>query len=379
MLDYISLRLIWWVLLGVLLMGFAIMDGFDMGVAMLLPRVARSNEQRRIVINTIGPVWEGNQVWLILGGGAIFAAWPMLYAVAFSGFYFAMLAVLAAIIIRPIGFKYRSKIDNSKWRAVWDGVLFIGGFVPALIFGVAIGNVLQGVPFHFDSSLKDFYTGSFLDLLNPFALLCGLLSVSMLCMHGGTYLAIKTEGEIQKRSIRYAGIAALLTIILFAVGGVCIMHHIEGFSLVSQLAQDGPSNPLYKEVTHAQGLWMTNYQNEARYLWVPLTGFVGAAAAVLLMRLKKFKSAWIASGLSIAGIIGTVGVSMFPFLLPSSSDPNSSLMVWDASSSQLTLFIMLIATIIFLPIIVAYTSWVYHVLRGKLTIDEIQSNSKGMY
>jgi len=379
MLDYITLRLIWWLLLGALLIGFAIMDGFDLGVAMLLHRVARTNEERRVVINTIGPVWEGNQVWLILGAGAVFAAWPTLYSVAFSGFYFAMLAALAALIIRPVGFKYRGKVDNVRWRQVWDGVLFIGGFVPALIFGVAIGNVLQGVPFHFDSSLRDFYSGSFLGLLNPFALLCGLLSVCMLCMHGGIYLAIKTNEPIQDRAIKLASRFALLTLFLFAAGGVWVSHYLAGYELTGPIIMDGPSNPLYKKAISQTGLWLANYQQDPRFLVVPAMGFLGAILAMLCLAFRKLRSAWIASAFSLAGIISTVGVSMFPFILPSSTHPEASLTVWDASSSQLTLFIMLIATAIFLPIIVAYTSWVYYVLRGKVTVEEIKNNSKGMY
>ncbi|RYB55697.1 cytochrome d ubiquinol oxidase subunit II, partial [Legionella pneumophila] len=152
-LDYETLRIIWWLLIGILLIGFAIMDGFDLGVAMWLPWLGRTDIERRILINSIGPTWEGNQVWFILGGGAIFAAWPTLYALSFSGFYLAMLVVLLALILRPVGFKYRSKLDNPIWRAFWDWALFIGGFVPALIFGVAVGNVIQGVPFYFDESL----------------------------------------------------------------------------------------------------------------------------------------------------------------------------------------------------------------------------------
>jgi cytochrome d ubiquinol oxidase subunit II len=174
LIDYGTLKLIWWLLLGVLLIGFAVTDGFDMGVTALLPFVARTDVERRIAINTIGPVWEGNQVWLILGGGAIFAAWPPLYAVSFSGFYLAMFLVLAALILRPVAFKYRSKRDDPRWRSIWDWALFVGGFVPALIFGVAVGNVLQGVPFRLDQDLRIFYEGSFLGLLNPFAMLCGL-------------------------------------------------------------------------------------------------------------------------------------------------------------------------------------------------------------
>ncbi len=191
--DYGTLKVIWWVLLGILLIGFAATDGFDMGVATLLPFVAKNDVERRVAINTIGPVWEGNQVWFVLGGGAIFAAWPPLYAVSFSGFYLAMFVVLAALILRPVGFKYRSKRPDAGWRRNWDIALFVGGFVPALIFGVAVGNVLQGVPFRLTEDLRTIYEGSFFGLLNPFALLCGLLSVAMLVMHGGAWL-FGTEG-----------------------------------------------------------------------------------------------------------------------------------------------------------------------------------------
>ena len=174
MFDYETLKIIWWLLVGVLLVGFAIMDGHDMGVGTLLPFVGRSDLERRVVINTVGPHWDGNQVWFITGGGAIFAAWPLVYATAFSGFYWAMLLVLWALFFRPVGFDYRSKIHNSTWRSVWDWGMFIGGFVPPVIFGVAFGNLLQGVPFQFDAYLVSTYTGSFWQLLNPFALLAGV-------------------------------------------------------------------------------------------------------------------------------------------------------------------------------------------------------------
>src|SRR5690606_31451181 len=177
LIDYETLRLVWWLLLGVLLIAFAVMDGFDLGTQTLLPFVAKSDIERRVVINAVGPVWEGNQVWLILGGGAIFAAWPPLYAVSFSSFYLAMFAILAALILRPVGFKYRSKRESETWRRNWDWALFVGGAVPTLIFGVAVGNVLLGIPFRFDNDLRIFYEGTTLfELLKPFALLCGLVS-----------------------------------------------------------------------------------------------------------------------------------------------------------------------------------------------------------
>lgn len=170
-LDYETMRIIWWALMGVLLIGFALTDGFDLGTAALLPFVGRNDEERRLVINTIGATWEGNQVWFILGGGAIFAAWPLVYAVSFSGFYLAMFLVLASLILRPVGFKYRSKHDDPKWRKRWDWALFVGGFVPALVFGVAVGNVLLGAPFRLDGDLRSFYDGGLLGLFTPFSLL----------------------------------------------------------------------------------------------------------------------------------------------------------------------------------------------------------------
>ncbi|MCC5013977.1 MULTISPECIES: cytochrome d ubiquinol oxidase subunit II [unclassified Legionella] len=376
-LDYETLRVIWWVLLGVLLIGFAIMDGFDLGVAMWLPCLSRNDWERRILINSIAPTWEGNQVWFILGGGAIFAAWPMLYAISFSGFYLAMLLILLALILRPVGFKYRSKMSHPGWRSCWDWALFTGGFVPSLIFGVAVGNVLQGVPFHFDDSLRPFYTGTFVALLNPFALLCGLLSVSMLAMHGAFFIHVKTEGDLQQRAKTAGKICAALTIVLFICGGLWVYYGIDGYILTNSPLHDGPSNPLYKNAARHAGAWFSNFQDMPVTLLVPILGIAGALLAILVA--AKARLAFIFSAISIIGIIATVGVSMFPFILPSSSNPEQSLIVWDSSSSQLTLFIMLIATAIFLPIILIYTAWVYRVLRGKVTVETIKANHETAY
>lgn len=378
-LDYATLRVIWWILLGALLIGFAVMDGFDLGIGILLHRVAKSNLERRIVINSIGPVWEGNQVWLILGGGAIFAAWPMLYGVSFSGFYFAMLLILVALILRPVGFKYRSKIDNEYWRHWWDIALFFGGLFPTLLFGVAVGNVIQGVPFHFDQTLRVFYTGTLFELLNPFALLCGLVSVAMLTMHGSTFLANKTINQIKQRAINYGIYSAYILLLLFSVAGIWIAFIIKGYALTSTPLSDGPSNPLHKQVITISAGWLKNYYSYPWLITVPLLGFLGPISVVILLKLNRLKLSWLASALSITGIISNVGITMFPFILPSSSHPDMSLLVWDASSSQLTLFIMLIATAIFLPLILLYTSWVYRILRGTVTSEDITNNTKAYY
>jgi cytochrome d ubiquinol oxidase subunit II len=375
LIDYETLRIIWWLLLGVLLIAFAVTDGFDLGVGILLPFVARTDTERRIAINAIGATWEGNQVWLILGGGAIFAAWPPLYAVSFSGFYLAMFAILFALILRPVAFKYRSKRDSAAWKAGWDRALFIGGFVPALIFGVAVGNVLQGVPFRFADDMRIYYEGSFFALLNPYALLCGLLSVAMLVMHGAVWLQVKTNGAVAERARRYGSMAALAVIVLFALGGLFLWIGIDGYRISGAINTLGPSNPLLKTVEHAPDAWLANYGMHPWMIIAPVLGFAGAAAVFFCLLARREVTTMLFSDLAIVGIISTVGLSMFPFILPSSLDPRSSLTVWDASSSHMTLFIMLVVTAFFLPIILVYTAWVYRVLWGKVDADSV--NDKG--
>ncbi len=379
LIDYQTLRLIWWLLLGILLIGFAVTDGFDLGVGTLLPFVARTDLERRVVINTIGPVWEGNQVWLILGGGAIFAAWPALYAVSFSGFYLAMFAILAALILRPVGFKYRSKRESPAWRAGWDWALFVGGFVPALIFGVAVGNTLQGVPFRLDDDLRIFYEGTFFGLLNPFALLCGLVSVAMLVMHGATWLVLKADGVVAARARTIGSIAALVTLVLFVLGGMALYLFVAGYQITSPIVTTGPSNPLLKTAEMVRGAWFGNYAAYPWLLAVPAVGLLGTALAALALQARWEVAALLSSALGIAAIIATVGVSMFPFILPSSLDPRSSLTVWDTSSSHMTLFIMLVCVVIFLPLILAYTSWVYKVLWGKVDEKAIRDGEGHAY
>ncbi len=370
--SYDILRVIWWALLGVLLIGFAVTDGYDLGTLMLLPFVGRNDAERRQTLETVEPTWEGHQVWFILGGGAAFAAWPLLYATSFSGFYVAMLLVLAALILRAVGFNFRSKLPHPRWRSVWDWVLFVGGLVPALIFGVAFGNLLLGVPFHLDGDLRAVYEGGFFGLLRPFALLAGLVSIAMLAMHGGCWIAYKADGVVAQRASRAAVAAGIVLIVLFALAGLWIADGLPGYALAGAMAHDGPSNPLGKTVVERSGAWFANYQNFPRLAAVPGVAFLGAFLAIGFARARRDLSAFLASGVSIAGVITTAGVSLFPFLLPSSSHPGSSLTVWDSSSSRLTLFIMLIAALIFLPIILIYTSWVFRVLRGRVRLAELE-------
>ena len=372
MFDYEMLRLIWWVLLGLLLIGFAVTDGFDMGVAALLPFVARSDPERRMVINSVGPTWEGNQVWFILGGGAIFAAWPFVYAVSFSGFYLAMFLVLSALILRPVGFKYRSKRPDPAWRARWDWALFVGGFVPALVFGVAVGNVLAGAPFRFDSDLRVSYEGTLLGLFTPFTLTCGLLSVAMLVLHGSAWLAIKVEhGPVRDRAQRFGLAAAATVVLLFATGWLFMAYDGFGYRLVGVADPLGPSNPLHGTTVAAPRAWLANYTAHPWMLIAPAAGFLGTLVAAAGIMTRRDLLAFAGSSAAAKGIIATVGLSMFPFILPSSIDAHSSLTVWNASSSARTLGIMLVVTVVLLPIVLAYTAWAYRVMFGRVTTADL--------
>jgi cytochrome d ubiquinol oxidase subunit II len=373
--EYEFLRLVWWALLGVLLIGFAVTDGFDLGVGAIFRFIGKSDEERRALLESIEPVFDGNFVWFILAGGAVFAAWPLLYAASFSGLYLAMFLVLVALILRPVGFMYRNKLANAKWRAVWDLALCFGGAAPAFLFGVAFGNLFLGVPFHIDELARPVYTGGFFGLLHPFALLAGVVSLSMLVLHGAAYAAMKVEEPIAGRA-RHAGrIAAVVTVASFTAAGMWLATGIDGLRIVGEIDVGGASNPLHKSVEAISGGWLANYSVHP-WMWAaPILAYAGALVAWLALRAKRAGAAFSASALAVSGVILTAGFGLFPFLLPSSSHPASSLTVWDASSSRRTLFIMLIAVIVFLPVVLAYTTWVYRVLRGKITLAHVRAQT----
>jgi cytochrome d ubiquinol oxidase subunit II len=373
--SYELLRLIWWALLGILLIAFAVTDGFDLGSAVLLPYVARNDNERRQVINTIGPVWEGNQVWFVLGGGAIFAAWPALYAASFSGFYLAMFAVLAALIFRPLSIVYRSKLADPRWRSWWDGTFFVTGIIPSLVFGVAFGNLFLGVPFGFDVELRFHSEITLLSLLRPFPLLTGVMSLSMLMLHGATWLSLKTDSAVSARAKAAIPYLAGTFIIVFVLSGIWLLA-LDGYVITSRLSHDAVSNPMLKTVILVPRGWLSNAGLHPALWLAPLLALGGAFAAILL-RNRPLLS-FIGSALACAATIATAGLALFPFLLPSSSEPNASLTVWDASSSKLTLEIMLGAVLIFLPLILAYTGWVYRVMRGPVQVRDF-SGDPGAY
>jgi cytochrome bd ubiquinol oxidase subunit II len=372
LLDYETLRVLWWVLLGVLLIGFAIIDGVDLGVAMLLPLVAGTDTERRALISSMDPVWEGTQVWFVLGGAAAFVVWPALFATAVSGFYVVMLLFLVALILRPIGFRFRRKVEDPRWRSAWDWGLFVGGFVPSLIFGVAVGNVLQGVPFHFDELHGPAYDGGFLGLLNPFALMTGLLAVVMLTMHGGIYVALKAESVLAQRASRIAAVTAIVLVVLFAVAGLWAGFGIDGYRIVEGAAPDGPSNPLAKQVAVVPVEWFHNYITRPFALLGSALGLIAPIMAIGLLFLGMEGAAFVASSAALVGVVAAPGLAMFPFILPSSTQPDHSLTVWDSSSTQSTLLIMLVATAVLMPIVIGCTTWVFRVRRGKVNEAEVE-------
>jgi cytochrome bd ubiquinol oxidase subunit II len=375
--DYATLRFIWWLILGALLVGFAVMDGFDLGLGATFRWLGRTDDERRALLESVEPVWDGNQVWFILAGGAVFAAWPLLYAASFSGLYLAMFVLLVALILRPVGFIFRNKVADLRWRNLWDWALTVGGAVPALLFGVAFGNLFLGLPYHFDALGRPVFAGGLLTLLHPFALLSGLISVAMLVMHGNVYAAMKVGPPMSSRAAGLGRTAALVYLIAFVAASLWVSG-LDGHQLTAAADRLGDSNPLHKGVALVHGGWLANYRAHA-VLWVlPVSAVLAAGATWRLLGLRRCGAAFVSSALTLGATILTAGVALFPFLMPSSTHPNQGLTIWDASSSRRTLGIMLVAVVILLPIVLVYTAWVFRVLRGRITLEEIRRHT-GIY
>ena len=379
MFDYETIRLIWWVFIGVVGIGFALTEGFDFGVGTLLPFIGRTDVEHRVIINTVGATWEGNQVWLVLLGGAIFAIWPAVYATLFSGLYVAMLLVLFSLFFRPAGFDYRSKIADPRWRSTWDWCLFLGGTLPPVLLGVLVGNLILGLPFHFDQDLRSFYDGSFWALLSPFALLCGVTGLLLTTFHGALFLKWRSEGVIHDRAV--LAIAGLGPMLLTALAAVTLWAFvgIDRPEITQMAAHDAPSNPLHKTVIAHGASWLQHFMHYP-WMWLaPLTGFAGFALAWLLGKGKSRMGAFLFSSLGIVGTALTVGCGLFPFLLISATDPGSSLTLWDASSSHSTLLLAFWITIVFLPIVLLYTRWVYKIIWGSVTEASVLQDTHTLY
>lgn len=372
MFDYETLRVIWWALIGTLLTAFAIMDGFDFGVASLLRVLGRDEHERHVLLETIEPTWEGNQVWFILGGGAVFAAWPLLYAASFSGLYVAMFVLLLAFIIRPVGFNFREKVENSHWTRAWDYGLVASGVIVMLVCGVAFGNLFLGLPFHYDADLRMTWDGGFFELFRPFALLCGLVSLCMLVAHGAAWAAMKADETIAVRAARIARWASLAYLVLFVLAGIWLAYGIPGYAVAGPVVTDGVSNPLAKQVAVGAS-WFSGYLTHPFFWAAPIVAFLGALGVQLFVARQGFLG-FFSSSLAVAGTIASAGFALFPFLMPSSTDPRSSLTVWDASSSEGTLFLMMCLVAVFLPIIILYTTWVFRIMRGRVSLEQVRKS-----
>ncbi|MDD2737525.1 MAG: cytochrome d ubiquinol oxidase subunit II [Methylomonas lenta] len=379
MFDYETIRVIWWVFIGVVATAFALTEGFDFGVSTLLPFIGKTDIERRVIINTVGATWEGNQTWLVLLGGAIFAVWPPVYATLFSGLYVAILLVLFALFFRPAGFDYRSKLDNPTWRNAWDWALFLGGTLPPILLGVLVGNLILGLPFHLDSDLRSFYDGSFFALLSPFALLCGVTGLLLTTFHGALFLKWRSEDVIYDRAVSVLGVLGPMLIVALAAVMLWVFNGIDRPEITQMAGTAAPSNPLHKTVIANGASWAQHFM-QYPWMWLaPIAALGGFTMAWLLGKGQSRMGAFLFSCLGVVGTALSVGFALFPFLLISSTNPGSSLTLWDASSSHSTLLLSFWITVIFLPIVLMYTRFVYRIIWGSVTEVTVLKDSHTLY
>lgn len=368
MFDYVTLKIIWWAIMCFVMIAFAVTGGMDIGVNFLLPIIGKNEDERRLVINSIGPTWEGNQVWLITLGAGLFAIWPNAYATAFSGLYFALTIVLLMLILRPPGFDYRGKIESQVWRRVWDILVFLCGLVVAVIFGVAIGNLFIGLPFYYDNDLHSIYNGGLLNLLTPVPIVFGVVSLCMCVTQGALFLQYKLESQLEQRAISSVKIFGAGFILSFMLAGILVCFYVDGYVIKSIPDLNTGFAATQKTVEHITG-WLSNY---VTYPGLWLLPIFTVAATVFAITLSHYRLPLVALFINSAGIIFTIltaATALFPFILPSSLNPSHSLTIWDACSSYLTLEWGLFAVIILVPIILIYTTWVYKVMRGKVILQ----------
>ena len=332
-----DLNSLWFLLVGILLTGYAVLDGFDFGVG-ILHLLAREEPHRRLYMNAIGPVWDGNEVWLLTGGGALFAAFPVVYATVFSGFYLALMILLVALIFRAVAMEFRGKVDSVRWRRTWDWAFGLGSLLPALLFGIAFGNILQGVPIDRGAV----YAGSFLGLLRPYPLLVGVFGVVVFTMHGAIYLTMKTEGSLRQRLVRTASRLWMAGMALYLVATVA---------------------------TFLVAPFLFAQEAGSVVFWIILLVTLGAAMAIPgSLAANRYGRAFTASCATIAGMMGLSALSLFPRLVPSSIDLEYSLTAYNASSSPATLSAMLVIALIGMPLVVGYTIVIYRIFKGKVVI-----------
>lgn len=381
MLTYETLQFIWLLIIAALFIGFAITGGCDLGVNALHIFIAKEDKERQQLISSLSATWEGNQVWLITAAAALFAAWPLMYASVFSSFYLALLLVLLALILRPPGLDYRSKLSSVRWRSAWDVCLFISGFVPLFLFGVAFGNLLSGLDFYFDTSMRVYSTSGFFSLLNPFSLLVGVVALCLLLLQGALFIQIKTHPPLSDRAAKFSPWFAWIFIIGFVLAWYLAIYKLEGFqwnNLPAENSYDASTSaasyrPFAQNVSKGQGLWMQNYLKYPLGFALPILSIIFVLVTLFFSKIKYLGTALFFNSLALVCVICTFWFTLYPLVLPSNSFPMQSLTIWNASSSALTLKWMLVAVIIFLPIILAYTTWVFRVVKGKVATEEMDT------
>jgi len=364
--EYETLKLIWLFIIGSLMVGFALTGGYDLGVAALLIFIGKKDEERQIILKSIGPTWEGNQVWLITAAAAIFAAWPLAYAVSFSSFYLALLLILLALILRPPGLDYRDKLSSLIWRKTWDVSLFLAGSIPTFLLGVVFGNLFSGLAFYFDDDLLVHNSQSLFALLKPHAVFCGIASFSILLLHGTLFLQLKTHEPINLRARKFSLYAGMFFILSFAIAWCLIVFTVDGYQITYIPNVNEAFTPLVKEVIKKRGLWLNNYQQHPIGYMFPTLSMFMAFISMFFAYCFRAGFALISNGLAIISVFITIGFTLYPFIVPSMIKPHHSLTIWDATSSYLTLSWMFWAVLIFLPLVLSYTTWVFHVMRGKV-------------
>ncbi len=332
-----ELSSVWFFLIAALFTGFFFLEGFDYGVGILLPFLGKDDRERRVIVNTVGPHWDGNEVWLITAGGAMFAAFPNWYATMFSGFYLALLVMLLALIVRGVAFEFRSKVESVNWRKAWDWLLFVGSLVPALLWGVAVANIVRGVPI--DQNMT--YTGDFFDLLNGYALVGGLVTLSVFTLHGALFLSLKTTDEIMERAHKAAARLWLPTVIIVVV-----------FVVLSYVETD-----IFRQIGVNPGL-------------DALGAGIALLAAGWFLREQRHGWAFIMTGLTIVLTVSTVFRGLYPRVMVSSLNPDWSLTVHNAASGEYTLGVMLLVVLVFLPVVLIYQVWSYRVFWGRIRREE---------
>jgi cytochrome bd ubiquinol oxidase subunit II len=334
-----ALQTVWFLLIGLLLVGYAVLDGFDLGAGIVHLFVARDDTERRNVLNSIGPVWDGNEVWLVTGGGALFAAFPLVYATVLSGFYLAVMLILGALILRAISIEFRGKEENRVWRLGWDIGFTVGSGLAALLFGVALGNVVRGLPL----DAGGVYRGGLVGLLNPFALVMGVLTLALAAQQGSSWLVLKTEGALQARA-RRSGVVATLVVIV-------------AWFLATDLAWFD-SNRVFDNFARNPLAWAG-----------PVIAVIALVSMLYAYRMRQELLGFVMSSVAIVGLAATAGATLYPNLVPA-VDPSRSLTVNNAHSSDVTLTVMLVVAAIGMPIVLAYTSFIYWKFKGKVRLEE---------